>query len=187
MSYSYKNQDLFCEDVALSDIAGQVGTPAYVYSQADLLQRARAYWETAVIANPSPLVCYACKANGNLSLMRLLANEGLGADVTSGGELFLATQAGIAPHKIIYSGVGKTASEISTAIDLGIRALHVESEMELSMIAQLAEAAQKVVSVGVRLNPDISASTHRHISTGQKSSKFGIPRETAVAQLNFVA
>lgn len=187
MNYFYQNQELFCEGVGLREIAEAVGTPVYVYSQADVLERARAYLETAVSSNPAPLVCFACKSNGNPALMRLLADAGIGADVTSGGELFLATQAGVAPSKIIYSGVGKLPSEIAAAIKLGIHALHVESEMEMTMIAELATDAQKIVSVGVRLNPDIRPSTHRHISTGQKSSKFGVPQETAVSLLQFAA
>lgn len=133
------------------------------------------------------LVCYAVKANGNPTIIRELAALGLGADVTSGGELFLARHAGIDPGKIIYSGVGKRREEIAAALDAGICALHVESEMELGVVAEEAERAGRVASVGVRVNPNISAETHPYISTGLHGHKFGVPRERAAAILRAAA
>jgi diaminopimelate decarboxylase len=159
----------------------------YVYSQAELVSRAQAYVEVAKAVSPNPLVCYALKANGNPHLIRLLAQAGLGADVTSGGELFLALEAGVAPDKIIFSGVGKRRDEIEMALQAGIRALHVESEMELGVIGAVAQAMGRVTAVGVRVNPNISVETHPYISTGQHAHKFGVPLNKAVAMLRQAA
>ncbi len=181
-NFDYVNNILHCENVPLAQIAEQVGTPVYVYSQVELEKRAQAY--TASMTSQS-LACYAVKANGNPHLIRLLAEAGLGADVTSGGELFLALQAGIVPEKIIYSGVGKTHTEIQMALEAKIRALHIESEMELETIAEIAAAHQQIVSIGVRINPNISAETHPYISTGQHTHKFGVPWPSAHKMMRF--
>jgi diaminopimelate decarboxylase len=185
--FEYENGRLHCEGVSLDDIANTVGTPVYVYSQAELVSRAQAYVEVAKAVSPNPLVCYALKANGNPHLIRLLAQAGLGADVTSGGELFLALAAGVAPDKIIFSGVGKRRDEIEMALQAGIRALHVESEMELGVIGAVAQAMGRVTAVGVRVNPNISVETHPYISTGQHAHKFGVPLNKAVAMLRQAA
>ncbi len=125
--------------MALAALAADVGTPVYVYSRADLLARGRAFLAAArAVAGTGALVCYAVKANGNPALLGLLREAGLGADVTSGGELFLARHAGVAPEHIIFSGVGKKETEIEEALQAGIRALHVESEMELAAVAAVA-------------------------------------------------
>jgi diaminopimelate decarboxylase len=173
--------------VALAAVAAAVDTPVYVYSQAELLERARVFLTTAAEVGDAPLVCYAVKANGHPTLLRLLGESGLGADVTSVGELFLARYAGIEPRKIIFSGVGKKSSEIAAALIAGIRAIHVESEMELSAIATEAERLGLVAPVGVRVNPNISAETHPYISTGLHAHKFGVPRERAVDMLRAAA
>jgi diaminopimelate decarboxylase len=185
--FHYQNGRLHCEAISLDEIAEAVGTPVYIYSQSELLSRAEAYRETATAVSPHALVCYALKANGNPFLIRLLAQAGLGADVTSGGELFLALAAGVAPDKIIFSGVGKRRDEIEMALRAGIRALHVESEMELAVIAEVAAQMQQVTAVGVRVNPNIHAETHPYISTGQHEHKFGVPLEKAEAMLHFAA
>ncbi len=180
--------ELHCEDVPLTAIAAAVGTPVYVYSRADLLGRARTFLEAArAAAGDGALVCYAVKANANPALLRLLREAGLGADVTSGGELFLARHAGVAPERIIYSGVGKRAEEIEEALAAGIRAIHIESEMELAAVAAVAARLGRVAPVGVRVNPNISAATHPYISTGLHSHKFGVPRARAVAILRAAA
>ncbi len=184
-NFHYVNNELCCENVSLADIAVSVGTPTYIYSQAELEHRARAYIRAN--ASSDSLVCYAVKANGNPALIRLLGEAGLGADVTSGGELFLALHAGIAPEKIIYSGVGKTRPEIEAALDANIRALHVESEMELEAIADIASAREQIVNIGVRVNPNINADTHPYISTGQHAHKFGVPWPIAHKMLRFAA
>lgn len=176
--FTYQNGQLTCENVPLARIATEVDTPVYVYSRAALLTRSQ-----AVRQHAAGLVCYAVKANGNPALLRLLGETGLGADVTSGGELFLAQHAGIASERIIFSGVGKTRREIAQALRADIRALHVESEMELDIIAEVAVELGSVARVGVRVNPDIAAETHAYISTGQRTSKFGVAPETAVSLL----
>ena len=185
--FYYQDNQLFCEQVALADVVAAVGTPVYVYSETELVARARAY-VTAVSPTNTPtntLACYAVKANGNVHLLRLLGQAGLGADVTSGGELFLAQQAGILASKTIFSGVGKTAAEIEMALRAGIRALHVESEMELTAVSAIAAKLQTKARIGIRVNPNISAETHPYISTGQHSHKFGVP--WARAQAMFAA
>ena len=177
-----------CEGVSLRDIAAAVDTPVYVYSRADLTTRAAAFVAAAnETGGDRALVCYAVKANGNPALLEVLAAAGLGADVTSGGELFLALHAGFDPQRIIFSGVGKKAAEIGEALQAGIRALHVESEMELAAVATVAERLGTVAPVGVRVNPNISAATHPYISTGLHGHKFGVPCERAVAMLRSAA
>ena len=141
-------------------------------------RRARAFRQAA---GKEALVCYAVKANGNLSILKLLKDEGLGADVTSGGELFLALQAGIAPESIIYSGVGKRDDEIEMALNAGIGALNVESAMEFERVAGIAARLKREAPIAVRVNPDISAETHPYDSTGRLVHKFGVPRDTAVS------
>ena len=186
--FTYRAGELTCEGVSLAAVAAAVGTPVYVYSRADLEQRARAFVTAAgEAAGPEALVCYAVKANGNPALLPLLRAAGLGADVTSGGELFLALHAGVAPERIIFSGVGKKESEIEEALAAGIRALHVESEMELAAVAAIAERLGRIAPIGVRVNPNINAATHPYISTGLHGHKFGVPRERAVAMLRAAA
>ncbi|VAW35569.1 Diaminopimelate decarboxylase [hydrothermal vent metagenome] len=182
--FHYQNNQLYCEDVRLADLAAAVGTPVYVYSQATILAQARAYLANAPA---NSLVCYAVKANGNPAILKLLAAAGLGADVTSGGELFLAQHAGFAPEKIIYSGVGKLRHEIEAALNANIHALHVESAMELELVAEIAAVRQQIVPIGVRVNPDIQVETHPHISTGAAQHKFGVSPETAVSLFHFAA
>ncbi|MCA9948748.1 MAG: diaminopimelate decarboxylase [Anaerolineales bacterium] len=180
--YTYQNNQLYCEQVPLAEIATAVDTPVYIYSQTDLINRAHAYLANAPTNSQC---CFAVKANGNLHLLKLLGQKGLGADVTSGGELFLAQQAGIPPERIIYSGVGKTKLEITMALKAGIRALHVESELELGWIGIIAAELQVKAAVGVRVNPNISAATHPYISTGLREHKFGVDRDTAAALLHY--
>ena len=182
--FQYQNDQLYCEQIPLAELAKQYGTPLYVYSRAAIVENARAFLNQAPAGT---LVCYAVKANGNPAILRLLAETGLGADVTSGGELFLALHAGFAPEKIIYSGVGKLPHEINAALDAHICALHVESAMELALIAEIASQRQQVVSIGVRVNPDIHVETHPYISTGAKQHKFGVSPETAVTLIHTAA
>jgi diaminopimelate decarboxylase len=184
--FHYKNSVLHCEDVPLSAVSQAVGTPTYIYSKRELLRRASAYLNAAAEI-PNHLICYAVKANGNPTILGMLAESGLGADVTSGGELFLALHAGFAPEKIIYSGVGKLRHEIEAALEANIRALHVESEMELAQIAAIATERQQIARIGVRVNPDILVETHPYISTGAAQHKFGVSPETAVTLLHTAA
>jgi diaminopimelate decarboxylase len=193
--FQYQNEQLHCENVPLAAIAAAVGTPVYVYSQTALLERANRFL-TAVESvrtnvdkpnSQSPHVAYAIKANGNPALLRLLAQAGLGADVTSGGELYLALQAGFNPAKIIFSGVGKTREEITMALDAGIKALHVESEMELAATGEIASARRQIAPVGIRVNPNIDAETHPYISTGLHAHKFGSSGEKAMVLMQQAA
>ena len=172
----------------MAAISAAVDTPVYVYSRADILARARTMLNSAYrVTGGQALVSYAVKANGNPAIMRILREAGLGADVTSGGELFLARHAGVMPDKIIFSGVGKKSVEIAEALAAGIRAIHVESEMELAAVAAEAERLGVIAPVGVRVNPNISAETHPYISTGLHGHKFGVPRDRAVAMLRAAA
>jgi diaminopimelate decarboxylase len=175
-TFYYQNDQLYCEDVAVGAVGTAVSTPVYIYSQSELLRRAAAFVSPAANA----LVCYAVKANNNPTILRLLREAGLGADVTSGGELFLALHAGFSPDKIIFSGVGKRRDEIEMALEADIRALHVESTMELEAIAAVASERQQVARIGVRVNPNIHAETHPYMTTGEKWHKFGVAPETAV-------
>jgi diaminopimelate decarboxylase len=185
--FNYANGRLHCETIPLAEIAAAVGTPTYVYSQAALLARAAAMKQATAVHAPGGLVCYAVKANGNPALLRLLAQAGLGADVTSGGELFLARHAGFPPERILFSGVGKSAAEIEEAITAGIRAIHLESDMEMAVVAQVAQALGQPAAIGVRVNPGIEAATHPHISTGGQAHKFGVSPEKALALLRQAA
>ena len=168
----YRDQTLYCEDVALADIARREGTPSYVYSRAGILEKFRAYQEA--FGKTPHRVCYAVKANGNIAILKLLAAAGAGFDIVSGGELFRALQAGADPAGIIFSGVGKTSQEIDYALEQRIRSFNCESEPELALIDSLAARRAIKARVALRVNPDVDASTHPYISTGLRKHKFGI-------------
>lgn len=163
-------RELFAEDVALSQIAERFGTPSYVYSSAAFVARYRAFSDAVGDA----LVCYSIKANDNLAVLRCLGAEGAGMDIVSGGELARALAADIAPEKIVFAGVGKTAGEMAEALDAGIGQFNVESEEELELLAGLAVARGCRAPVAIRVNPDVDAKTHDKISTGRATDKFGI-------------
>jgi len=175
--FAYRNNVLYGEDVELAKLAAEVGTPCYVYSSAGILGRYQAY-DRAFGAAPH-LVCYAVKANSNLSLLRLLAEHGAGFDIVSGGELFRVLRAGGDPGKVVFSGVGKTAAEIEYALGQGIGCFNCESETELALIDAVASRMGKLATVALRVNPDVDAATHPYISTGLKDHKFGIDIEEA--------
>jgi diaminopimelate decarboxylase len=163
---------LYCDEVALADIATEAGTPAYVYSARDILDSFRAYDDG--LAGISHKVCYAAKANSNLSLLKLLAEAGAGFDIVSGGELFRILKAGGDPSTVVFSGVGKTAEEVDYALAQGIRSFNCESEAELALIDAKAGRLGKKASIAIRVNPDVDAATHPYISTGLRQHKFGI-------------
>ena len=156
----------------LSEIAAEVGTPLYVYD-GDLFRARVRRLEHALAAIPHQ-VCYAVKANDALAVLRIAADEGLGADIVSGGELAKALRAGIAPERMVFSGVGKTRAEIRGAIAAGVRSLNVESLGELEIVAEEARAAGRVARIAIRLNPDVTPETHAYVSTGSAASKFGL-------------
>ena len=171
--FQYRDGALFAEDVDVTALAGKVGTPFYVYSAATLRRHVNVMRE-AFDGIPT-LVAYAMKANSNQAVLRVIAGEGAGADVVSGGELARAIAAGIPPDKIVFSGVGKTVSEMRRGIELGIKCFNLESEPELERLSEIAASMGKVAPVSVRINPDVSAGGHAKISTGKKENKFGIP------------
>ena len=177
--FHYDNGLLHCEGVSLARIADEVGTPCYVYSTATLVRHARVIAEA--FQTQSCLIAFSVKANSNLAVLSTLAQEGCGADVVSGGELQRALRAGIAPEKIVFSGVGKTAAEMELALRTGIHQFNVESLAELRRLSEVAILTGKTAPIAIRVNPDIAAGGHPNISTGKKGDKFGVPWHRAEA------
>lgn len=173
-----ENGQLWAENVALSDLAKQYGTPLYVYSRATLERHWRAFDES-VLDHPH-LICYAVKANSNLGILNVLARLGSGFDIVSGGELERVIAAGGAAEKVVFSGVGKTAAEMKRALELGIKCFNVESEPELERLNQVAGQLQVKAPISLRINPDVDAQTHPYISTGLRDNKFGIAFDRAL-------
>lgn len=176
--FSYKGVELYAEDVPVKALARRYGTPLYVYSSRTILRHFRAYRD-AYKGFPH-LICYALKANTNGAILRLLAKEGCGADIVSGGELFRALRAGIPAEKIVYAGVGKREEEIRAALAAKVLMFNVESEAELSEIDGVAGRMRTKAPVALRVNPDIDPQTHPYISTGMKEHKFGISIDNAL-------
>jgi diaminopimelate decarboxylase len=170
--FPYHQGELCAEAVKLGDLATAYGTPLYVYSRARLLANYRAY---ADAFGARATICYAVKANPNGAILNQLAIAGAGADVVSGGEMARAHRAGMAPDKIVFAGVGKTADELRAGLALGIRQFNVESLAELRLLADIAAQMGRVASLVLRINPDVHAPTHAKIATGKKDNKFGLP------------
>jgi diaminopimelate decarboxylase len=171
--FHYVTSELHCEGVSLRALADSVGTPAYVYSRAALLDNLAAYDQAF---QPVPhLVCYAMKANSNLGVVATLAGAGAGADIVSGGELYRALRAGIPPQKIIFAGVGKSRDEMREALKAEILLFNVESPSELRALNETAQGMGVRAPVAIRVNPDVDPQTHPYIATGMKTAKFGIP------------
>ena len=171
--FEYQQGELYCEDVAIADLADNYGTPLFVYSRATLERHWHAF--DNALDGHDHLVCYAVKANSNLAVLNLLARLGSGFDIVSGGELQRVLQAGGKAERIVFSGVGKLAHEIETALDLDILCFNVESGQELDRINEIAGRLGMTARVSFRVNPDVDARTHPYISTGLKENKFGIP------------
>ncbi|SHF57931.1 diaminopimelate decarboxylase [Loktanella atrilutea] len=171
--FLYRDGTLCAEDVALSEIAAQVGTPFYVYSSATLLRHFHLF-DTA-LAGMDHLVCFAMKSLSNQAVLRLLAEAGAGMDVVSGGEYARAVAAGVPPERIVFSGVGKTRAEMRQALTGGIRQFNVESEPEMRALSEVAVELGQVAPITIRVNPDVDARTHAKIATGKSENKFGIP------------
>ncbi len=171
--FAYRAGVLHAEAVDLIDLAAAVGTPFYCYSTATIERHYQVF--AHAFADVGALVCYAMKANSNQAVIKTLARLGAGADVVSAGELKRARAAGIPPHKIMFSGVGKTADELALAIDEGILCINVESEPELELLSSIAQQKGRTAHVSLRVNPDIDARTHAKIATGKAENKFGIP------------
>lgn len=170
--FVYREDTLYCEEVALADIAARAGTPCYVYSRGDILARLKAYDDA--LAGVPHRICYAVKANSNLAILALLAEAGAGFDIVSGGELYRVLNAGGDPTKVVFSGVGKTADEIGYALDQRIHSFNCESEAETILIDALAARRGVKARISFRVNPDVDAATHPYISTGLTEHKFGI-------------
>jgi len=176
--FNYKGDSLFAEDITVTDIAAQYGTPCFIYSRATLERHYRVYAE-ALAGHPHK-ICFAVKANSNLGVLNVLARLGAGFDIVSGGELDRVLVAGGDASNIIFSGLGKTTNEIRKGLEVGIHCFNVESEAELTRINEVAQVEGKVAPISVRVNPDVDAGTHPYISTGLKENKFGIPAENAI-------
>ena len=176
--FSYQDGALFAESTPLSSIAEQFGTPAYVYSKAALLKNFASYFDAC--KGRDALVCYAMKANSNLAILDLLAREGAGFDIVSGGELLRVLAAGGNPRKVIFSGVGKTSDEIRLALSHDILCFNVESIPELHRINEVAGEMGKTAPVSLRVNPNVDAKTHPYIATGLKANKFGVAFDDAL-------
>lgn len=171
--FNYHNGILHAEDVPLSQIAAKVGTPVYVYSTATLTRHFGLFQQA--LDWTDHLVCFAVKANSNLAVLKLMANMGAGMDVVSGGEYLRAKAAGVPGDKIVFSGVGKTLTEMRQAIEGGIRQFNIESEPEMRALSELASSMGATVPIAIRVNPDVDAKTHEKIATGKSENKFGIP------------
>ena len=172
--FNYQNGELFAEDVPLSRIAAEVGTPVYVYSTATLTRHFNVFKQALAWA-PHHLICYAVKANSNIAVLKLLGDLGAGMDVVSIGEYARARTAGVPGDRIVFSGVGKTRDEMRLALEGGIRQFNVESEPELRILSEVAAAMGAVAPIAIRVNPDVDAKTHEKIATGKSENKFGIP------------
>ncbi len=171
--FELRNGELFAEDIPLARLAAEHGTPLYVYSAATLRRHARVMREA--LKRTNGLVCFAVKSNPNLGILSLLAREGLGFDIVSGGELERVLAAGGSPERVVFSGVGKTEAEMRRALEVGIRQFNVESEPELLALDAVARGLGRRAPVAIRVNPEVDAKTHPYIATSLKESKFGVP------------
>jgi diaminopimelate decarboxylase len=178
-SFHYRDDELYCEEVPLSRLAREFGTPLYVYSAGTILDHYRRL--DAALGSLDHIICYAVKANSNGAILKLLAEAGAGFDIVSGGELFRVLKAGGAANKCTFAGVGKSREEIEYALDEGVFSFNVESEAELETIDWIARDRKTRAPVAVRVNPDVDASTHRYISTGRSENKFGIALDRLAA------
>ena len=171
-AFTYKNAELHAENVALTAIAQQFGTPTYVYSRSHIEAQYRSYADA--LQGVEHLVCFAVKANSNLAVLNVLARLGAGFDIVSLGELERVLAAGGLPEKIVFSGVGKTREEMQRALEVGVHCFNVESVDELDRLQDVAAHMGVLAPVSLRVNPDVDAGTHPYISTGLKDNKFGI-------------
>ena len=171
-SFKYFKKKLFIENTSVLNIVKRNKTPFYLYSEKQIRENYLNF--TKIFKNINPLICFAAKANTNLTIMRMLGKLGSGADVVSGGELLKALKAGIKPSKIVFSGVGKTEEELKLAIRKKILLINVESESEAILINKIGSKISKIIPIGFRINPNVDAKTHKKISTGKAENKFGV-------------
>jgi len=174
--FKYKGDELFCEDVGISAIAAEAGTPFYLYSHKTLIDHYKKLRDA--FAEINPLICFSMKANSNLAVIASLVRAGSGLDVVSGGELYKALRAGCDPKKIVYASVGKTEAEVEAAIKAGILFFNVESLPELALVNKTAGSLGRRVDCALRANPDVDPHTHKFITTGKAENKFGLDFKT---------
>ena len=179
----YINKSLSIEKIKVQNIAKKFGTPIYCYSYKKLKENISNFKKN--FKSFSPLICFAIKSNTNVNLIKEIRKFGLGADVVSMGELMVALKAGVNPKKIVFSGVGKTSSEISYAIDKNILLINAESKSEINEIERIAKSKNKIIDIGIRLNPNTDAKTLKQISTGKKENKFGVDEKTFFDLVNY--
>jgi len=175
--FNYQRGELFCESTPISEVVQKLGTPLYLYSYHSLINNYRKV--KSAFAKLSPLICYALKANGNLTISRLLAREGVGCDIVSGGELYKALRAGFSPQRIVFAGPGKNEKEIEYALKENIFMFNVESASELKLVEQIVQRMSCTARISLRINPDVDAQTHHYITTGKKENKFGLDFDEA--------
>lgn len=174
----YKNNNLFVGGISVKNLTKKNASPFYLYSKENIIMNYNSFYSNFLKVNP--LICFSVKSNSNVEILKILKKLGSGADVVSGGELLKALKSGIKPNKIVFSGVGKTEEELRLAIKKRILLINVESENEAVLINKISRNMQKKVSIGVRLNPDIDAPTHKKISTGKAEDKFGLSKKNLI-------
>ena len=179
-SFEYQQGELYCERVPVSRIAKELGTPCYIYSHETLIRHFHAY--DGAFKDIPHVIAFAMKANSNLAILRLMAREGSGVDIVSGGELFRAMKAGVPASKIVFAGVGKSPDEIRDALKANILMFNVESAAEIRAINDVAASVGMKARIALRINPDVDPKTHPYISTGMKKSKFGIAADRALEE-----
>lgn len=179
-SFEYQQGELYCEQVPVSRIAKELGTPCYIYSHETLIRHFHAY--DSAFKDIPHVIAFAMKANSNLAILRLMAREGSGVDIVSGGELFRAMKAGVPASKIVFAGVGKSPDEIRDALKANILMFNVESAAEIRAINDVAASVSMKARIALRINPDVDPKTHPYISTGMKKSKFGIAADRALEE-----
>ena len=175
----YRKNNLFVENVSVRKLVTKLSTPFYLYSESNIIENFKSFSNN--FKKTKPLICFSVKANSNIQILKVLKKMGSGADVVSGGELLKVIKSGIKPNKIVFSGVGKTEDEIRLAIKKNILLINVESENEAILINKISSQLKKRVAIGIRLNPDINAPTHKKISTGKAEDKFGLSKKDLIS------
>ncbi|MBI4575821.1 MAG: diaminopimelate decarboxylase [Planctomycetes bacterium] len=183
--FAYRGGELWCEGLRVADVAAERGTPLYLYSRQTICDHYRRLAEA--FAPAAPMICYSVKANANLGVLRVLADEGSGFDVVSAGELFRVLRAGGDPARAVFAGVGKTPDEMAFALDQGVHLFNVESAGELWTLNEVALSRSRVAPVALRVNPDVDPRTHQYVATGKRGSKFGLDMQAAASLLDEVA
>ena len=176
LHFYYKNNELYCEGTPVRKIAEEFGTPIYIYSKAQIIENFKSLQNSL----PNAKILYALKANSNPAILKILNQLGAGADTVSAGEIYIALNSGFKPEKISFAGVGKYDDEIKFAIKNEIFSINIESPQELLVVNEIAKNLNKTAKILIRINPDIDAKTHPYISTGIKTSKFGIDPTEAI-------